>query len=52
MLSEEHLVQQAVNGDQAAFTQLYNQNFDRILRYIYVRVRSQAEAEDLTQDVF
>ena len=52
MLSEEHLVRQAVNGDQAAFTQLYNQNFDRIHRYIYVRVRSQAEAEDLTQDVF
>jgi len=52
VLSEEYLVQQAVNGDQAAFTQLYNQNFDRIHRYIYVKVRSQAEAEDLTQDVF
>ncbi len=52
MLSEEHLVQRAVNGDQTAFTQLYNQNFDRIYRYVYVRVRSQAEAEDLTQDVF
>jgi len=52
VLSEEHLVQRAVNGDQGAFTQLYNQNFDRIHRYIYVKVRNQAEAEDLTQDVF
>lgn len=52
MLSEEYLVRQAVNGDQAAFTQLYDGNFDRIYRYIYVRVRNQAEAEDLTQDVF
>jgi RNA polymerase sigma-70 factor (ECF subfamily) len=52
VLSEEYLVQQAVNGDQAAFTQLYNQNFDRIHRYIYVRVRNPVEAEDLTQDVF
>ena len=52
MLSEENLVQQAVNGDQAAFTQLYDRNFDKIYRYVYVRVRSQAEAEDLTQDVF
>jgi RNA polymerase sigma-70 factor (ECF subfamily) len=52
VLSEEHLVRQAINGDQEAFTQLYNQNFDRIHRYIYVKVRSQAEAEDLTQDVF
>jgi RNA polymerase sigma-70 factor (ECF subfamily) len=52
VLSEERLVQKAVNGDQEAFAQLYNQNFDRIHRYIYVKVRSQAEAEDLTQDVF
>jgi len=52
VISEEHLVQQAVNGDQTAFTQLYNQNFDRIYRYVYVKVRNQAEAEDLTQDVF
>jgi RNA polymerase sigma-70 factor (ECF subfamily) len=52
VLSEEYLVQQAVNGNQAAFTQLYNQNFDRIHRYIYIKVRDRAEAEDLTQDVF
>ena len=52
MLSEENLVQQAVNGDQSAFTQLYDRNFDKIYRYIYLRVKSQAEAEDLTQDVF
>lgn len=50
--NEEYLVKQAVNGDQTAFTQLYNANFDRIYRYIYTKVRSQAEAEDLTQDVF
>jgi RNA polymerase sigma-70 factor (ECF subfamily) len=52
VLSEENLVRQAVNGDQAAFTQLYDRNFDKIYRYVYVRVRNQAEAEDLTQDVF
>lgn len=52
MLSEEYLVQQAVDGDRAAFTELYDRNFDRIYRYIYVKVRNQAEAEDLTQDVF
>lgn len=50
--NEECLVKQAVSGDQTAFTQLYNANFDRIYRYIYTKVRSQAEAEDLTQDVF
>lgn len=52
MLIEEQIVQRAVNGDREAFTALYDRHFDKIYRYIYVKVRSQAEAEDLTQDVF
>jgi len=52
VLVEEQLVQRAVNGDREAFTQIYDLHFDKIYRYIYVKVRSQAEAEDLTQDVF
>jgi RNA polymerase sigma-70 factor (ECF subfamily) len=52
VLIEEQLVQRAVNGDREAFTQIYDLHFDKIYRYIYVKVRSQAEAEDLTQDVF
>ena len=52
MVNEEYIVQQAIDGNQWAFTQLYDIYFDRIYRYIYVRVRKQAEAEDLTQEVF
>ena len=52
MLIEEQLVQRAVNGDREAFTQIYDLHFNKIYRYIYVKVHSQAEAEDLTQDVF
>jgi RNA polymerase sigma-70 factor (ECF subfamily) len=52
VLFEEQLVQRAVNGDQEAFTQIYDMHFDRIYRYIYLKVHSQAAAEDLTQDVF
>lgn len=52
MLVEEQIVQRAVNGDREAFTYLYDLHFDKIYRYIYVKVRSQSEAEDLTQDVF
>lgn len=52
MLIEEQLVQRAINGDRDAFTTIYDLHFDKIYRYIYVKVRSQAEAEDLTQDVF
>jgi RNA polymerase sigma-70 factor (ECF subfamily) len=50
--SEESLVRQAVEGNQSAFTQLYNEHVGRIYRYIYFRVNSQADAEDLTQEVF
>jgi len=52
VLIEEQLVQRAVNGDREAFTQIYDLHFNKIYRYIYVKVHSQAEAEDLTQDVF
>jgi RNA polymerase sigma-70 factor, ECF subfamily len=52
VLIEEQLVQRAINGDRDAFTQIYDLHFDKIYRYIYVKLRSQAEAEDLTQDVF
>jgi RNA polymerase sigma-70 factor (ECF subfamily) len=52
VLNEEQVVQRAINGDREAFTRLYDMHFDRIYRYVYVKVHSQAEAEDLTQDVF
>ena len=52
MLSEESLVRQAVEGNQSAFTQLYNEHFNRIYRYVYFKVNNKAEAEDLTQEVF
>ena len=52
MSLEEQIIQKAINGDREAFTYIYDLHFDKIYRYIYVRVRSQAEAEDLTQDVF
>jgi RNA polymerase sigma-70 factor (ECF subfamily) len=52
VVNEEYIVQQAIDGNRWAFTQIYDIYFDRIYRYIYVRVRKQAEAEDLTQEVF
>jgi RNA polymerase sigma-70 factor, ECF subfamily len=52
VLVEEQIVQRAINGDREAFTYIYDLHFDKIYRYIYVKVRSQSEAEDLTQDVF
>ncbi len=52
MSIEEYVVSQAIKGDGQAFGQLYEEHFDKIYRYIYLRLGNQAEAEDLTQEVF
>jgi RNA polymerase sigma-70 factor (ECF subfamily) len=49
---EESLVRQAQQRDEEAFAQLYEEHFDKIYRYVTLRIRDQTEAEDLTQQVF
>jgi RNA polymerase sigma-70 factor (ECF subfamily) len=47
------LVDRAVaSRDQAAFAELYDCFLDRIYRYLYYRTASQADAEDLCEQVF
>jgi len=46
------LIQIAKEGDNEAFGLLYELYFVPIFRYIYFRVNSRVEAEDLTQEVF
>ena len=52
MQDEEGLVRRAQQGDQEAFAEIYEGYFDKIYRYIIVRIGNKAEAEDLTQQVF
>ena len=52
MQDEESLVRQAKQGDQKAFAQLYEGHFDRIYRYVALRIGDRTEAEDMTQQVF
>lgn len=52
MPDEQSLAQRVKQGDKEAFTQLYETHFDRIYRYVTLRVRNKAEAEDMTQQVF
>ncbi len=52
MQNEETLVRRAQQNDQVALTQIYEENFDRIYRYIVIKIGDRAEAEDMTQQVF
>ena len=52
MPDEESLVRRAQQHDQQAFAQLYEEHFDKIYRYVALRIRDRAEAEDITQQVF
>jgi len=46
------LVQKASQGDTGAFGKLYDTYLDTVYRYVYYKVGAQAEAEDLTSQVF
>jgi len=48
----ERLVDKARGGDGDAFGRLYDMHVDRVYRHIYYRVDNNADAEDLTQQVF
>ncbi len=49
---DESLAKQAIAGDAEAFGSLYDRYVDAVYRYVYYRVGDQAEAEDVTSDVF
>ena len=49
---ESKLVQRAIGHDPEAFGRLYDIHVDRVYRHIYYRVGNEADAEDLTQQVF
>jgi RNA polymerase sigma-70 factor (ECF subfamily) len=49
---EESLVRRAQQHDEMALTQIYEENFDKIYRYIVLKIGDRTEAEDMTQQVF
>lgn len=52
MSVEKEVVCRAAKGDGKAFASLYEEYFDRIYRYLYLRLENQSDAEDLAQEVF
>jgi RNA polymerase sigma-70 factor (ECF subfamily) len=49
---ESHLVAEAIAGDTASFGLLYEHYVDEIYHFVYYRVKSHQEAEDLSEAVF
>jgi RNA polymerase sigma-70 factor (ECF subfamily) len=50
--TEPYLVAQALSGDTASFGKLYERYLDEIYQFVFYRVKSHQEAEDLSEAVF
>jgi RNA polymerase sigma-70 factor (ECF subfamily) len=50
--TERRCVLRAMRGEPGAFGLLYQRHVDAVYNYVHFRVRDEATAEDLTQDVF
>src|SRR5438105_11588365 len=48
----QDLARRAASGDRRAFAALYDRHVDAVYRYAYFRLRIDAEAEDVTSEVF
>jgi len=49
---EATLARHAAAGDRRAFAALYDRHLDAVYRYAFFRLRTDAEAEDVTSEVF
>jgi len=49
---KNHIIDRAIQGDEEAFSILYQENIRKIYNYIYYRTGSIHDAEDLTARVF
>lgn len=52
VITDQSLIEMATNGDQEAFGDLYERYLEPIYRYVYYRVPTPEEAEDLTETIF
>ncbi len=48
----EEIIQRAKGGDSKAFDMLYNAYFTPLYRYVYIRLKTREDAEDVVQDTF
>lgn len=51
-MSDQQLVKSYIKGNENGLGELVNRHKDRVYTYVYIKVRSQALAEDIFQDTF
>ncbi len=51
-LSDNTLLKQISHGDEASFTTVFHQHYDRVYGILFRLLGNRVEAEDLTQEVF
>lgn len=51
-LREQYLISKIRNGDKTAFAEIYDFYIDKIYRFIYFKISSREEAEDLSGETF
>lgn len=52
MREEQKLIDKAQEGDREAFGELYDRYVSKIYRFVFLKVGTQSEAEDITSQVF
>lgn len=50
--TDEQLVASVREGNDAAFAELFNRNWDRVFGMVYSRIKDRATTEGITQDIF
>lgn len=51
-MTDEQLMQAYVNGDEAAFSELFRRHRSKVYSYVLRRVRNEAAAEEILQEIF
>lgn len=50
--TDEHLVMMVRDGNEDAYAELFNRNWERVYNMVYSRIRDRAVTEEMSQEIF
>ena len=50
--NEKNLLKSIKKGDQESFGKLYDHNFEKIYRFVSIKINNLSETEEIVQDIF